>query len=525
MHESPRSAQEAFYKLLIEKEQRQRRNPLRFLKPHQKQDQFLETLARIAIFLGANQSGKTVAGLMKAIAHSYGYKFWQVEDLDLVTGPNGKLDLPRRDAVPSKFWVRRGDGLPIAIPNRGIVLTGLSARRGLGECIWPTFLDWWPTDLKVHTRYMMSGVPAQITLPNASSWSFGSGEQAELSTEAFTAHWAWCDEPVPQKFWTGLWRGLVRNFGPAWFTLTPLGSKAAWLYQDFIAPSTRRDYRQGSKTVKVAFFEVMQRENPHLAEQAVVDFENDPTMTEQERQARLYGKFEFLSNRVYPMFLPAEPFVVEPFEIPPEWKRVVVCDPHTARPYFMIWAAQSPTGAWYIYREYPEEDFTKLNTTEMGLKDYVLLIHGIEGRTPSSWRIMDPNYGRQRRKQISGMTERSVEEQFAEYGVDFDTDVSDDLERGHEAVRDMLRYNIKLGIGPDNEPKIRVFATCRNTVNSLTNYGFLESKTPGVRSEKVSEEWKDPADCVRYLAMYSFPHLGDGFSYLEKPLEELEDDE
>jgi hypothetical protein len=460
---------------------------------------------------------------MNALAYSYGYRFWEVPNLALVEG-----DLPPREQVPAKHWVKRVDGIPVQVPNRGTILTGLSSADGIGDCIWPTFLEWCPPTLipKLTVRYQMGGVPRKVKFPNGSEWTLGSAKKGELSTEGTVNHWFWGDEPIPKQLWAGVWRGLVRNRGDAWFTLTPLGPRAAWLYHDFIAPKVQEGHEKRDTKITIFFLEVLQRDNPALTEDTIQEFENDPSFDEQERQARLYGKFQFLSHRVYPTFVPGEPFICEPFAIPESWRRVQVVDPHIARPYACGWFAQSPAGVWYWYRQWPEADFTKFSSSTMGPREYALTFRAVEGKEQMWYRLMDPNYGRQRMRRTDGTVERTISQQFGDYDLRYTTMIDDDLERGHSKLRDALFYNPKRGIiAPDNHPKLVIFNTVRNGINALMNYAYQDSRTPGVRSEKVSEEWKDFADLPRYLFAYDFPAIGEQFSYFPQALEDVEDEE
>jgi hypothetical protein len=502
-----RSEQEQLYHQLAEQERRRHENPLRYLKPHPKQRQFLDDPARRRFFVGGNRSGKTTCGWMEAIAHAYGYKFWEVDNLELIGDGRGGHDLPPRENIPIKHWIRNARGQVLDVPNTGFILTGLSARRGLGETIYAKFLEIWPESCKVHPYFMMGGVPASIQFTNGSRALCGSGEQQELSTEGVEISWAWVDEPIPQRIYGGLWRGLLRHGGRIWFTFTPMGAKAAWITHNFIIP------HKAGLIKDVSVLTIFMSENPHLDPKNIEDFKNDPTFTEAERQARLYGKPEHLTSRVWSSFVHGKPYVVSPREPPGDWDRIMVVDPHTARPWAIIWAALDPLGNYVIYREWPEEDYSKLKSSEMTYREYAALIRHLEGKERIKWRVIDPNYGIQRRRNM-GFVERSIKEEMGDYGIVFDERVDDNLERGIGAVADLLYVDPKRALSPDNCPGIIVEDHCLNTINSLLNFAYIESHNPLRKSEKVSEEWKDFADCVRYMAVYDRPDLGSSYSYL-----------
>lgn len=504
-----RQEREELLHLLNEETRRRHDNPLRYWRPHPKQARFLNSPKKIRIFCGGNQSGKTSAGVILGISHAYGYRIWEVPDLDLRPNAAGLLDLPARESVPRSAWLLNAKGQPLRVPNTGMVVTGLAARRGVGECIWPKLEDLWPPALKLSPRWAMGGVPASVVLPNGSKILFGSAEQTDLSTEAIVLDWAWYDEPIPQRIHTGIQRGLIRNFGPTWMTYTPLGTRGAWIHHDFIAPALRGDLDN------VEYLEIFMRDNPHLDPAAIDEFERDPSMSEAERAARLYGKSQHLALRVVPQFLNTEPYVVEPHELPAEWPRLQCVDPHTARPWAMIWLAIDPMGKFWVYREWPEIDYSKIKSHDHSFQEYAGLIRNIEGKRAPTWRVMDPNFGVQRRASLKGMTERSIQEEMRAYGLHFDCRVDDGQARTVGLLNDLLTYDRKRPLSPDNYPKIIVFSSCTNTIAALLHASYIEPKGTNRKPEVISEEFKDFLDCLRYATAYERPSLTESYSYFE----------
>jgi hypothetical protein len=59
------------------------------------------------------------------VGYAYGYRFWEVPGLKLTPGG----DLPPRDNVPVKHWIRRHDGIPIRVADVADVAIGHEVRR------------------------------------------------------------------------------------------------------------------------------------------------------------------------------------------------------------------------------------------------------------------------------------------------------------------------------------------------------------------------------------------------------------
>jgi hypothetical protein len=331
------------YHAIAEIERRRREAPLLYYKPHVKQVTFHDQGKdkRRRLFLGGNRSGKTKGGSQEAIGYAYGYRFWEVEGLKLT--PEG--DLPPRDSIPVKHWIRRHDGIPIRVPNIGAIVTGLPRPRGIGENIWPALEESLPVKVRKEMRVIRSagGVPDNVTLPNGSKWLFFSEEMDNIVFEGWSADWAWVDEPVRKSIYSALWARLFDFQGSLWFTQTPLGAESAWIYQSLYL----------DRPDDVGVVEVSMADNPRNTAEMIKSFADNGEYTDREKAARLYGKFEFLGNRVLELFDPAV-HICKAFLPPTDWIHGLAVDPHHKRPAFMLWFAFNPhSKTYHFYREYP----------------------------------------------------------------------------------------------------------------------------------------------------------------------------
>lgn len=485
---------------LEEKQRRARAAPLLGYRPHSKQILFHEAgvTNRIRLLLGANKSGKTWAGTSEALAHSYGYYYWKVPgiQLDPQTG-----DLPTRETIPPEYWVRRGDGLPIQVPNVGMVVTGLARERGIGQVISPVVDALLPPSVRSHADYRLikgpQGVATGMRLPNGSEWIYASADQDALTFEGTRLHWSWCDEPVQPYIFNGLWRGLIVDVGPIWFSLTPLGAKAAWMWQKWV-----KNPPPGVSVVKM-----QQSENPSLTPEAIEEFSSTGEWTDAERRARLFGDFESLGNRVIHNFDP-DIHVIKAKALPASWRKYQAVDPHHARPPAVLWAKKDPLSRlFHIIGEYPAGDFIKMKSGGKTPTQLAIEFRNIEGREPAQVRLCDPRFGKAE-SSVHGKRQSSWVDLMAEAGLSYDARIPNiaRVESGEQRIVDMLRYDKNYPISPTNTPRLLIHDCCPNLIAAMENYGILPERDPTKgEPEKRSEEFKDFIDALRYLVLFEEP--------------------
>ncbi len=434
-------------------------------------------------------------GAHEALANAYGYRFWEVPGLKLTPGG----DLPARESVDPGFWVRTGAGIPIPVPNKGMVVTGQKLLQGIGETIWPIIEGILPPSTRAHRDFRVlrgaQSVPVLVHLPNGSEFIMASALQEEYSWEGSRLQWAWLDEPSHASVYNGLWRGLSMDQGHIWFTLTPLKSTAAWLYTDIVA-------KQEADTLSI---QVYQDDNPHFSADARREFAAHLTCSDAEKRSRLYGDWEALGNRVIHNFdkrvhvLPAQ-------SLPRDWLSGQTVDPHHARPAAVVWWKLSPWGVYHFYREWPAGDFTKMTTGGKTPSAYADLFRSIEGGHPAKVRVVDPRFGKAQHG-VHGEKQTSWADQMAECGLRYDTRIEGVHlnEIGEQRICEMLRYSPDFPIGPTNTPKILVHDCCPNLIKAMENYGLKINTDVTKTAEKPSEEFKDFIDCVRYTVLFHIP--------------------
>jgi len=221
-----------------------------------------------------------------------------------------------------------------------------------------------------------------------------------------------------------------------------------------------------------------------------------------DREARKTGKPLSLSGRIFKRFDRA--IHVAKADIPPRTEGVthyMVVDPAIGKPMACIWAQVDITGTIEVYAEHPADiEFQGARDSNLTVSDYVALIKQVElGRTVAN-RIIDRHFANVRRT-LGGPT---LKQEFAEVGMDFadsyNMDPAAEVETGILKVKEYLKLNTDKPIDSLNRPKLIISPHCRNTIAALEKW----SRDP--KTLKPKDDYKDFADCVRYLCMAEPEH-------------------
>lgn len=428
--------------------------------PHAKQLPFHKAKEKTRVVLGGNRSGKTECGTMEAWFHASG-------------------DYPDWYPMANRF----------KDPTRGrIIVTDF--KKGGGEVLEPKLRKWFPKDRilkwqycmghleKIHVRHISGGTSYIDILTH---------EQDDMVFEGWSGHWAWFDEPPPQSKFIATKRGLVDFDGVAWLTLTPISEP--WIFDSLIGRADERVWT----TVMTIY------DNPYLTPAAIEEYA--AMMPEEEREARLHGKFRHLVGRVYKDLDDSVHLIdIDKFEkiFSKSWPVWFVLDPADRREQHGIWATCSPMGDIYVFDEYFKKGTIKETAKE------VIEREGIRWKLQQEqiFRILDPNKG----NTPNSVTGLKLVDEFALVNLYFQATVNDDIRMGHLAVMEKLSYDKKRPIGVDNHPKLYfVRETTRECWSQMNKYIWDDwrgvNKDNRSKKEVPKDINKDMPDCVRYLVM------------------------
>lgn len=315
--------------------------------------------------------------------------------------------------------------------------------------------------------------------------------------ESVDLDWCLCDEP-PKRAVVSAIIQRFRSGGYFMFTMTPLMS-AGFMVEEYINDPDQDNIRVTYAKMEDNCIEHGTRGiRPHKAIEQKAS-KCDPL----EYEARVEGKFMYLSGAKYPMFN-KEKHIIDPFEYKDElndkYTIINVVDPHDRKPFALGWYLVELNEPYRVYTiaEYPTERFEKIRTSSTTLQEYVAIIKGIEDRIGKPYmRFGDPNYGQKcviRKENNNSLFEELFEiSSKMGYPIDY-LPASDNIEVGHKAVQEMLYYNETI------EPRLYFFKGLYNHVYAMTHYRDKDID-PNTGREKIDPDGKDFADIVRYMAV------------------------
>lgn len=449
------------------------------------QVEFLNSEAETTAFFGANRSGKTVAGAVKAIIHATGRypEWWKARRYYRPTvGRIFAKDFQKGSAViikKLKEWLPRDSY--VGMPKKG--------NMGV-EVGWKVY-------------HAAGGV---------SFFDIMTYEQDPFSAEGWDGDWVWFDEPPPRDMYIAAVRGLVDSEGLCWFTLTPL--KEPWLFDEIYCSKNPNVF-----SVLCDMRHNVERINPlsgdmiGLKEAAIKKYEMK--LTEEERETRAHGKFRYLAGRIWKDWdrdvhtfdrmkeWPEDRRVGVMFagQPPRHWPRAMFLDPHDRTPHALMWVACDEAGDYWVYREAWMEDSI--------LEDIVKLCRDEETRAREriQVRFLDPNFGAKKYGN-SGLTVRDELEKAGRdllYPMRF-VFADDHKELGRKEVTNLLRFDRTKPISMMNHPKLRVASDLKELIYQVEHYIWDDFKSAYDRDPKEKPKMINThfPDLLHYLSLSKF---------------------
>lgn len=421
---------------------------------------FQDSTASIRLAIGDNRGGKSVCGVVEAVAHSLGYRPW--------------LDPDHPDRI-----VRLPNGKPIPVPNVGRVIAQ-DFPQAIKQNIWEKIREWAPAGFYT-IRTSNQGIPIEVKWKNGSVWYLMADSQDDLSFEGTRGHWFWVDEPIGYKKFVALRRGLVDFNGHCWMTLTPLT-------QPWIADIIAERANDPDGEVKMYRFRIEENRTEvggYLSDEAIKSFVDD--LRDDERAMRIGGEWGHLTGRVFKEWKPEAPYWIEPFKVPQTWPRVCIIDPHPRKPVAVTWFAITPDNQKYIYRELFDENLRTIADVSAKIKE-------LEKDEIIGMRLIDP--ASHQNERTSG---KSVRQMFAECGIWTLPAAKYNIEAGIDSIHEALKLR-----NDWSEPGLIVFNTCPNVKKNFMRFVWDDWKTSKDRDikgerQEVRKSDDDFIACIRYL--------------------------
>ena len=332
------------------------------------------------------------------------------------------------------------------------------------------------------------------------------------------------DEPFEKRLWAEN-VGRIRRGGILWIFCTPL-EVGGWL-KDQLHGRNDFHFAQASIWDNCADW----HPDPLLIGKTrgvLMKADIDGMLAEWElegpevRRARELGEFTHLAGQVLKEWND-QAHVIEPFKIPAHWPVYRVMDPSNGgKPDFVSWWAQDPDDNLYCIAEYPGGrwlDETKKSGESV--RQACANFREIEApfRNQVVYSYADPALfkfqSRSGGAAVTGIA-TGLDKEFAREGFKF-VAAENDPKIGLSKLRELLTYAIDEEISERNHPRLRVFRfnywtgkPIQNTSTAPGQWCYKKSnigKGNGTSfTSAVEEEWKDPVDCMRYLATRLSPY-------------------
>lgn len=279
-------------------------------------DAWEDPFYKVFTYTGGNRTGKTTIGAIISIATVMGR------------------------------WPWNGKRLPIPHNNpRKVRILGEDWESHLGKVIIPELEIWWPKNRPVKKKKNNQGIDFYwADLKTGSTIEIFSYKQDPSVQEGGNYDVCYYDEPPPRKHRVANARGLVDRNGRELFCMTLL--KQAWVHHEVI--NARDDNGKPDMTVFSTTAEIWDNVGYGITEEGVNQFIK--TLTEDEVQARIYGKPSYMSGLVYPMFQ-RKVHLRERFQIPLDWPVDIAIDIHPREKQAILFTATSPQQFKYVFHE------------------------------------------------------------------------------------------------------------------------------------------------------------------------------
>lgn len=473
--------------LVAQIEDYQRKNKIVTYKPIGNQEKFFRDRHPVRLVFGSNRSGKSVIGTLELISHALGYRPWLPED------------------DPDRI-VRLANGQPIPVPNVGYHLVENLKISGTQVFI-PKFEEWLPHKVATIKKNNL-GQPVRVEYSNGSVLHVLSQEMGVSAMEGASGHYLSSDEPPRRDIWTALSRGLVDHSGNSWITATPI--KASHFMADLMAQAS--DPKSDVGLISLSIDDNRKSRGGHLDDAAVDRF--IASLPPHEIASRVYGKPAHLAGAVFKMFRPYEPFVIEPFDIPPNWPIVMGVDPAGRKPMAALWIAVAPDNTWYVFREMYSDSIVTVPQMADAIKSQEGWDRLVSGRylptpymEPVVLRVIDTSGNV--RERTSGLT---ITTMFAQEGLPFMPAKKAGYMESISAITDRLMYDTQPG-AINGAPKLVFFNTCTRCVHEMMNFIWQPESAQGISTgadpvDKPLKANDDMIDIIRYFALLNVDYKG-----------------
>jgi len=387
---------------------------------HKKQTEFHADMSSNKWLFGGNRTGKTECGAVEAV-------LWA-----LCIHPH------RKSRNATEGWV-------VSLSTR--FGRDVAQRKVLKYLLEENISD--TIMLKGKKTSRERGIIDYITIHNAfgteSKIGFKSCDQGREKFQGESLDWVWFDEEPPEDIYEEcLLRTLDKQGSAIWGTMTPLKGKS-WVYDRIFLKS-------GSD---ISVMHMSWEDNPYLPESEIKRMQSSLSMSALE--SRKYGRFMDGTGLVFNEF--HDDNIVDPFDIPEHWYRMISIDPGFTNPCAVLWIVVDPDDNIFVVSDYsvPEQtvpyhtrEIKKINE-QFNFANIAIIDSAALSRTLGS--------------------ASSVVEQFEQNGIQVMTRVNKEVFGGIMKVKGLFQ-------DANGIRKLFIFRNCTNLIKELRTYWWGRDEKP-----------------------------------------------
>lgn len=413
-------------------------------QPHQQK--FHDSPARGRLFIGGNRSGKTVGGAAEAVKR--------------LTGTHESYTKHRT-------------------PIRGRAV-GVDFDNGVNKIMMPEIARWIPPSMLINGSWEASYAKGDktLTLENGSTLEFMSYDQDVDKFAGTSRHFVWFDEEPPEEIFNECLARLIDTSGDWWMTMTPL-IDMSWTLDRLYTPGIT----EADPNIEV--FEVSTSENQYVNSVEIEILTMG--MTDEQKEARLHGKYMTYTGTIYGSVIQDSTFV-EPYvdtdrwPLLEKWGHFGMLDHGYRNPTAFLLGAFDSEGRIIIYDEYYETNrLVKENALAI-----LSRINELKIKDKLHYIVADPSI--KNKDPIGG---GSIYQEYGEHGL-YMTLANNDVTAGINRVSSRLKNN-----------QLYIAKNCTNLRWEINRYRwakFSSSKIATKNSLKETPLKKDDhaCDALRY---------------------------
>jgi phage terminase large subunit-like protein len=437
-------------------------------KIHKKQLEFHRSQHRNRWLFGGNRTGKTVGGAVEAVWMALGIHPW------------------KKVPVPNRGWV-------VSLTNE--VQRDVAQRE---------FLYWMPKH-RVKNITVRAGrkddpenaIIDTIVLDNGSVVGFKSCDQGREKFQGTSQHWIWFDEEPPRPIYDECKMRVIDTRGWIWGTMTPLLG-LTWVYEVI--------YENEIGDPNVRYWMMEWADNPFLSTEEIAELE--ASMTEDEREARQYGRFVAMSGLVYKEFR-EDIHVIDPFDVPVEWYDNISIDPGLDAPLSCHWYACDGDGNVYVIAEHYQAG-QSVEWHSKRIKEISASMNWPKRAGGMLSALIDSAASA---KTLAA--EKSVVDLFRDHQIVCNTNVDKSVWPGIQRVKQylMLREHYNKKVWPKGKPKLFIFRNCTMIIKEIKAYRWKVATASNANPDEPIKRNDHAMDELRYYIM-SKPRLTDVLPFL-----------